>query len=102
MKFILRRFRGLYDRFSNQIKRVGYANKGFQLVVQADSMVKKVLTDYSEDILAAEKSRWESLILQIARSSLLIESAWGNKPQDIEGVIKGKEIYIVQTRPQMI
>ncbi len=95
-------YRFIYDRFSNQIKRVGYANKGYQWLVQANGMVEKVLTDYSEDILAAEKNRWESLILQIARSSLLIESAWGNKPQDIEGVIKGKEIYIVQTRPQMI
>ena len=72
------------------------------LVVQDNGKVKKVLIDYSEDILAAEKSRWESLILQIAWTSVLIESAWANKPQNIEGVIKGKKIYIVQTRPQIL
>ena len=94
-------YRFIYDKVSHDIQRVGYANKGYRWLVQDNGKVEKLLADYAEDRLAAEKSCWESLILQIARTSLLIESAWGSKPQDIEGVIKGKEMYIVQTRPQI-
>ena len=36
---------------------------------------------------------------KLARASLLIKKHFGNRDQDIEWVIVGDEVYIVQSRP---
>ncbi|MFH0925254.1 MAG: PEP/pyruvate-binding domain-containing protein [bacterium] len=90
----------IYDKSLEKANRVGYANKGYRLLVEADGAIKKTVTNYSQDIWAKEETRWEPLIRQIAEVSMVIETAWNNQPQDIEGAIKAGQIFIVQARPQ--
>lgn len=94
-------YRFLYDRTSQEVKRAGFANKGHRWVIGQDGLPARILADYSNDFLSLEKKNWETLIGHIGRISVMIEAAWGNQPQDIEGVIRGREVFIVQTRPQV-
>ena len=41
------------------------------------------------------------LLSKIAEAGVAIEAALDGVPQDIEGVVKDGEIYVVQTRPQV-
>jgi len=92
----------LYERSSGELKRIGFATKGWRWVIGADGLPVRVVSDYSNDLLCLEKDKWAPLIRQVALISIMIEAAWGNQPQDIEGVIKDGKIFIVQTRPQQI
>ncbi|MEW5804180.1 MAG: PEP/pyruvate-binding domain-containing protein [bacterium] len=106
-------YRFVYDRMSREVSRVGYASKGYSWLIGADGMPRKAIADYSRDFLALGRGKretqtgtetepeWQSLMRRIAEIAVTIETAWENRPQDIEGVIKGKEVFIVQTRPQM-
>jgi len=123
-------YRFVYDRTLKEVKRVGYASKGYKWVIGDNGLPIKVVADYSKDFLAEGKAEgqsewksseresperkllewklperklpeWKQLIYKIAEIAIKIEASWGNRPQDIEGVIKGNRIFIVQTRPQM-
>jgi alpha-glucan,water dikinase len=43
----------------------------------------------------------DQILLAITECGVAIEAALGGVPQDIEGVVKDGEIYVVQTRPQV-
>lgn len=61
---------------------------------------EKVLLDYSSDRLISDKSFQQSIFKKVAEAGKIIEGVYGSA-QDIEGVVKDGEIYIVQTRPQI-
>ena len=56
--------------------------------------------DYSTDALSLDAEFQKKVLTMIAKAGDEIEKALGS-PQDIEGVIKNGELYVVQTRPQM-
>lgn len=58
------------------------------------------VVDYSSDALIVDPSFRHTILSKIAAAGEEIEKSLGT-PQDIEGVVKNGEIYIVQTRPQM-
>lgn len=61
---------------------------------------EKVVLDYSSDPLTTDANFRQSILSSIARAGLAIEELYGS-PQDIEGVIRDGQVYVVQTRPQM-
>ncbi|XP_064981719.1 alpha-glucan water dikinase 2 isoform X5 [Musa acuminata AAA Group] len=77
----------------------GYAGAGLYDSVTMDE-AEKVLLDYSSDRLISDKSFQQSIFKKVAEAGKIIEGVYGSA-QDIEGVVKDGEIYIVQTRPQI-
>lgn len=58
------------------------------------------VVDYSTDKLLLDEAFQKSILTKIAEAGYAVEKLLGSA-QDIEGVIKDGELYIVQTRPQM-
>ncbi|XP_038694729.1 alpha-glucan water dikinase, chloroplastic-like isoform X4 [Tripterygium wilfordii] len=77
----------------------GYAGAGLYDSVPMDEE-EKVILDYSSDPLVNDGNFQKSILSSIARAGMVIEELYGS-PQDIEGVIKDGNVYVVQTRPQM-
>ncbi|KAG6759002.1 hypothetical protein POTOM_035466 [Populus tomentosa] len=61
---------------------------------------EKVVLDYSSDPLITDENFRRTILSGIARAGSAIEELYGS-PQDIEGVIRDGNVYVVQTRPQM-
>lgn len=61
---------------------------------------EEVVVDYSREQLIVDKAFQVSLFSAIAEAGNVIETLYGC-PQDIEGVVKGGHIYVVQARPQL-
>lgn len=61
---------------------------------------QEVVLDYSNDPLVVDRVFQASLFSRIAEAGKIIEGLFGCA-QDIEGVVKSGEIYVVQSRPQI-
>jgi phosphoenolpyruvate synthase/pyruvate phosphate dikinase len=55
--------------------------------------------DYSRIAMSCEADTRKRLGTRLASIAQVVENAF-QKPQDIEGVVVGEEIYLVQARPQ--
>eukprot|EP00271_Cylindrocystis_brebissonii_P010276 TRINITY_DN26421_c0_g1_i1.p1 TRINITY_DN26421_c0_g1~~TRINITY_DN26421_c0_g1_i1.p1 ORF type:complete len:1482 (-),score=381.52 TRINITY_DN26421_c0_g1_i1:676-5121(-) len=77
----------------------GYAGAGLYDSVPMDKEEERVV-DYSSDQLLLDANFQKNMLKQIAKAGSEIEQ-YLNSPQDIEGVVKDGELYVVQTRPQM-
>lgn len=77
----------------------GYAGAGLYDSVPMDQEEEKIL-DYSNDPLVMDPNFRHSILSKIAGAGEEIERALGSA-QDIEGVVKNGQLYVVQTRPQM-
>ncbi|ERN14344.1 hypothetical protein AMTR_s00033p00208970, partial [Amborella trichopoda] len=77
----------------------GYSGAGLYDSVPMDKE-DKVVVDYSSDRLIVDRAYQKYIFSKIALVGKVIEDLYGSA-QDIEGVVKDGEIYVVQTRPQM-
>ncbi|KAJ4963695.1 hypothetical protein NE237_023634 [Protea cynaroides] len=77
----------------------GFAGAGLYDSVIMDKE-EEIVLDYSCDLLLVDKSFQRSLFSKIAQVGIIIEDLY-RSAQDIEGVVKHGEIYVVQTRPQV-
>jgi len=77
----------------------GYAGAGLYDSVPMDEEEKRTI-DYSSDPLVVDHNFRQNILSKIAQVGHAIEELYGS-PQDVEGVVKDGEIYVVQTRPQM-
>lgn len=77
----------------------GYAGAGLYDSVPMDTE-QKIVLDYSSDRLINDKDFQRSIFSKIAEVGKIIETLY-HSAQDIEGVVKDGEIYVVQTRPQI-
>lgn len=77
----------------------GYAGAGLYDSVPMDEE-EKVVLDYSSDPLIVDCNFRQKILSGIARAGNAIEQLYGSA-QDIEGVVRDGQIYVVQTRPQM-
>ncbi|PNT14687.1 hypothetical protein POPTR_010G044100v4 [Populus trichocarpa] len=77
----------------------GYAGAGLYDSVPMDEE-EKVVLDYSSDPLITDEQFRRRILSGIARAGSAIEELYGS-PQDIEGVIRDGNVYVVQTRPQV-
>lgn len=77
----------------------GYAGAGLYDSVTMDK-AQEIVLDYSNERMITDKDFQTSLFRKIAEAGKSIEDIYGCA-QDIEGVVKEGEIYVVQTRPQI-
>ncbi|CAH9107475.1 unnamed protein product [Cuscuta epithymum] len=77
----------------------GYAGAGLYDSVPVDE-AEKVILDYSCDPLITDPDFRQSVLSKIASAGSVIEELYGHA-QDIEGVVKDGNVFVVQTRPQM-
>jgi alpha-glucan,water dikinase len=77
----------------------GYAGAGLYDSVPMDHEEERVV-DYSSDHLILDEAFQKTILTKIAEAGYAVEKLL-RSAQDIEGVIKDGELYIVQTRPQM-
>ncbi|CAN8325774.1 unnamed protein product [Cochlearia groenlandica] len=84
---------------SNNEDLEGYAGAGLYDSVIMDE-AEEVVVDYSREQLILDKSFRVHLFSAIAEAGNVIETLYGY-PQDIEGVVKGGHVYVVQARPQL-
>lgn len=77
----------------------GYAGAGLYDSVPMDEEEERVV-DYSTDRLILDEAFQKTILTKIAEAGLAIEKNL-QCAQDIEGVVKDNELFIVQTRPQM-
>ena len=107
-----------YEILSFQNKNVSLQNSGF--IFRSDSNMedlegfsgaglfdsvpmvkdKEVEMVYNNDKLFNDKNFCDEIIRKIAKLGIEVEKMYGI-PQDIEGVYYNKDLYIVQTRPQV-
>ena len=78
----------------------GYAGAGLYESVPMDKEDES-FADYANDPLVRDEEFRDQILCAIAEAGVAIEAALDGVAQDIEGVVKNGEIYIVQTRPQM-
>ncbi|VFQ89956.1 unnamed protein product [Cuscuta campestris] len=77
----------------------GYAGAGLYDSVPIDEP-ERVVLDYTDDPLIMDVDFRQSVLSKIASAGSVIEELCGCA-QDIEGVVKDGQVYVVQTRPQM-
>lgn len=91
-------YRLLCDKRSGEVTTVAFANFS-QALSLAPSGLQRRIVNYAEMGLSNDAQFRQVLGRRLARVGRLVETAFG-RPQDVEGVVVGKEIYLVQSRPQ--
>ncbi|KAI3924013.1 hypothetical protein MKW92_027484 [Papaver armeniacum] len=90
-------------KFDGQVRTLAFANFSEELLVlgagPADGEVIHLTVDYSQKPLTIDGVFRQQLGQRLCSIGFFLEQKFGC-PQDVEGCIVGKDIYIVQTRPQ--
>jgi phosphoglucan,water dikinase len=94
-------YRLLYDRRSGKAVTLDLASFSTAAQPLASGGAVEQVLDYSKVDLTRDDSFRISLVQRLGRASVFLERAFG-RPQDIEGLVSGNNIYIVQSRPQHI
>ena len=80
---------------SNTYQILGYSDENSQLVFDDHGGLKEIPAAMGQAILN------EAQVRQLANAGLQIKRLFNDKHQDIEWVMKGKQLYIVQSRPYL-
>ncbi|XP_038995104.1 phosphoglucan, water dikinase, chloroplastic-like isoform X2 [Hibiscus syriacus] len=90
-------------KFDGTVKTLAFANFSEEMVVSgagpADGEVIHLTVDYSKKPLTVDPIFRQQLSQRLCTVGFFLERKFGC-PQDVEGCVLGKDIYIVQTRPQ--
>lgn len=90
-------------KFDGNVKTLAFANFSEELLVlssgPADGEVMKVTVDYSKKPLTIDAVFRKQLGQRLCAIGFFLEQKFGC-PQDVEGCVVGKDIFIVQSRPQ--
>ncbi|KAM1142740.1 hypothetical protein FF1_031758 [Malus domestica] len=88
-------------KFDGNVRTLAFANFSEELVgaVLADGEVIHLTVDYSKKPLTVDPIFRHQLGQRLSTVGFFLERKFGS-PQDVEGCLVGKDIYIVQTRPQ--
>lgn len=89
-------------KFDGLIRTLAFANFSEEMVLgtgPADGGVLHLTVDYSRKPLTVDPIFRNQLGQQLGAVGFFLERRFGC-PQDVEGCVVGKEIFIVQTRPQ--
>lgn len=92
------------NKFDGTVKTLAFANFSEQMMVkdgvnEADGSVVKAVVDYSNQPLSTDPEFRTQTGQSLATVGFFLEKHFG-VPQDIEGCVIGKDVYIVQARPQ--
>ncbi|KRH36357.2 hypothetical protein GLYMA_10G298000v4 [Glycine max] len=90
-------------KFDGQVQTLAFANFSEELLVRgagpADGEVIRLTVDYSKKPLTVDSVFRGQLGQRLCAVGFFLERKFGC-PQDVEGCLVGKDIFIVQTRPQ--
>lgn len=90
-------------KFDGTVRSLAFANFSEEMVVRgggpADGEVIQLTVDYSKKPLTVDASFRQQLGWKLGAVGFFLEQKFDGA-QDVEGCLVGKEIYIVQTRPQ--
>ncbi|XVF65426.1 hypothetical protein PTKIN_Ptkin09bG0248300 [Pterospermum kingtungense] len=90
-------------KFDGLVKTLAFANFSEEMVVSgagpADGEVIRLTVDYSKKPLTVDPIFRQQLSQRLCAVGFFLERKFGC-PQDVEGCVLGKDIYVVQTRPQ--
>ncbi|KAK6115543.1 hypothetical protein DH2020_007812 [Rehmannia glutinosa] len=90
-------------KFDGNVQTLAFANFSEEMVVRgggpADGEVIKLTVDYSKKPLTVDPVFRQQLGRRLGAVGFFLEQKFGC-PQDVEGCLVGKDIFIVQTRPQ--
>ncbi|MED6113696.1 Phosphoglucan, water dikinase, chloroplastic [Stylosanthes scabra] len=90
-------------KFNGQVQTLAFANFSEELLVRgggpADGEVIRLTVDYSKKPLTVDPVFRQQLGQRLCSVGFFLERKFGC-PQDVEGCLVGKDIFIVQTRPQ--
>ncbi|MFH0753353.1 MAG: sister chromatid cohesion protein PDS5 [Candidatus Omnitrophota bacterium] len=94
--------RFVYNKKTEKITRMGYADKDWRLVVK-DGRLARELTDFSDDIFV--NGNGEDLLPGLFKQAVGVEQFFNGKAQDIEGCFLKKDVgnfetVFVQSRDQ--
>jgi len=92
-------YRMVCDKHSGAATTLAFANFSQALWPDPAGGVVPKIGDYSRIALSCEADVRKKLGRRFASIAQVVEMAF-QKPQDIEGVVVGEEIYLVQARPQ--
>ncbi|KAK2969589.1 hypothetical protein RJ640_023701 [Escallonia rubra] len=89
-------------KFDGLVRTLAFANFSEEMVVgagPADGEVIQLTVDYSKKPLTVDPNFRRQLGQRLGAVGFFLERKFGC-PQDVEGCVVGKDIFIVQTRPQ--
>ncbi|TKY50532.1 Phosphoglucan, water dikinase [Spatholobus suberectus] len=90
-------------KFDGQVQTLAFANFSEELLIRgagpADGEVFRLTVDYSKKPLTVDSVFCRQLGQRLCAVGFFLERKFGC-PQDVEGCLVGKDIFIVQTRPQ--
>lgn len=90
-------------KFDDDINTLAFANFSEDMSVHlagpADGEIVKLTVDYSKQLLTVDPVFRRQLGQRLAAIGCFLEQKFG-APQDIEGCVVGKDVFIVQSRPQ--
>jgi phosphoglucan,water dikinase len=92
-------YRLLYDRKSGQAVTLDLASFSTAAQPLGPEGSEAQTLDYSRIALSRDDRFRIDLAERLGRASVFLERAFG-RPQDIEGLVSGNKLYIVQSRPQ--
>ena len=87
------------DKDSGATTVLAFANYRDALGPDTNGGLMRKIVDYSRIPFSLEAAARRELGKKLADIARLVETAFGG-PQDIEGVLEGDAIYLVQSRPQ--
>lgn len=90
-------------KFDGKVQTLAFANFSEEMLVTgsaaADGEVIRLTVDYSKKPLTVDPVFRRQLSQRLCAVGTFLEKKFGG-PQDIEGCVVGKDVYIVQSRPQ--
>ncbi|KAI7741630.1 hypothetical protein M8C21_017639 [Ambrosia artemisiifolia] len=88
-------------KFDGMVRTLAFANFSEEMVVggMTDGEVVHLTVDYSKKPLTVNPVFRQQLGQKLGAVGLFLEQKFGC-PQDVEGCVVGKDVFIVQTRPQ--
>ena len=92
-------YRLVCDRSSGAVATLAFGNFSEALWPDPAGGLRRQIVDYSRVPLSLRPEARQDLGRRLAAIAQFVEAAF-HLPQDIEGVVKGDEIYLVQSRPQ--
>ena len=92
-------YRMVCERHSGAANTVAFANFSQALWPDPAGGVAPKIVDYSRIAMSCEAGARKRLGRRLASIAEMVENSF-HKPQDIEGVVVGEEIYLVQARAQ--
>jgi phosphoglucan,water dikinase len=93
-------YRFVSDKRTGAAEALAFASYSLALRPGPDGGLIEETVDYSTEPLTISEEAALNLMARLTEIGVRIEQAMGG-PQDVEGAVRGDEVYLLQARPQM-